>query len=177
MLKLTSSLTSLGAPTVLNSSDDLDRLVPHIKKAVDDTQLWQYYVFDVQTSVKDVAKAMDSNSVTEWKGEPLTGKGTEDLARTLRADADAVEGYQAYSGRFCTRVDPKVGAGFAKAAFPTESSVEAASRWGKILDVLNVNLYAECNEDVKAAMEGIIGRLRYTRVEPGGPRMGEINEK
>jgi glycogen debranching enzyme len=46
-----------------------------------------------------------------------------------------------------------------------------------VLDVLNVDLYAECNEDTKAAKDGIIGRIRYTRVDEHGPRVGEINAK
>ena len=60
---------------------------------------------------------------------------------------------------------------------PGEEATTRASKWGKVLDVLNVNLYAECNDDVQTAVDAVVDRLRYTRLEEGGPMKGEINDE
>jgi glycogen debranching enzyme len=88
-----------------------------------------------------------------------------------------IENYRAWSARFCTKVAPETAAGFLQAAFPGHDTVSLASQWGKILDGLNVDLYSECNDDVKAAKDGVIGRIRYTRVEAGGPKLGPITKE
>ena len=177
LLELTDRLPALGLPTDLNSSDDLDKLIPHIKSAIDGARLWEYYVFDVQASVKAVASSLDAKSVKTWIGENVQDKSTEELAQIVKRTDCMMRGYRAYASRYCTRVDSEVAAGFIQVAYPSENSVNLASRWGQILDVINVDLYAECEDDLKAALDGVIGRLRYTRVEEGGPKMGEINKK
>ncbi|ORY30247.1 putative glycogen debranching enzyme [Naematelia encephala] len=177
MLELSGKLPSLGLPTTLKSSSDLDRLVPHIQRAISEKRLWEYYVFDVQTSVKEVASILDSGKAKAWGGADLSGKSLDELARIAKDAPGFIDGYRSYAGRFGTTVQPELAAGFTKAAFPGENSTSAASKWGKVLDVLNVDLYAECNDDVKAAIDGIVGRLRYTRLEEGGPKTGEISAK
>jgi glycogen debranching enzyme len=134
-------------------------------------------VFDVQASVKSVASALESDSAKAWAGEPLSGKSTEDLAQIVKRAPGLLQNYRAWSGRYCSEVDADVAAGFVKAAYPGEDAVTLASRWGKVLDVINVDLYAECNDDVKTAFEGVIGRLRFTRLEEGGPKLGAVNEE
>ena len=147
-----------------------------MKSAIDDANIWEYYVFDVQASVKAVATALESKSGKAWTGEDIQGKSVEQLAEVLKSSG-VIENFRAYSGRYCTTVESKVAAGFIQAAYPDENTTSLASRWGRVLDVLNVDLYAECNDDVKTAMDGVIGRLQYTRLEAHGPNMGEINEK
>jgi glycogen debranching enzyme len=177
LLDLTDKLSSLGLPTTLNSGSDLDRLIPHIESAINDAKIWQFYVFDVHTSVSQVSAAIDGGKAKAWGGEPLAGKSDDELARIAKSTPGFIENYRAWSDRFCTKVQPEVAAGFAQAAFSGENATAAASRWGKILDNLNVDLYAECNEDLKAAKDGILGRLRFTRLDEHGPKIGEINRK
>lgn len=177
LIELTEKLSSLGLPTKLNSSSDLDQLIPHMDSAINDAKIWQYYVFDVQSSVSAVAAAIDSNKAKSWPGDNVSGKSTEDLARIAISTPGFIENYRAWSGRFCTKVQPELAAGFVKAAFPNEDSTSLASRWGKVLDNINVDLYAECNDDLKTAKDQIIGRLRFTRLDAHGPKLGEINKK
>ena len=177
LLDLTRKLSSLGLPTKLESNADLDKLIPHIKSAIDGANLWQYYVFDVASSVKAVASSLDSKSAKAWEGASVQGKSIEELSRIVKSSKGMIQHYQAYSARFCTQVDPAAAAGLIQAAYPGDSPVDLASKWGKVLDTVNVDLYSECNDDVQAAMDGVVGRLRYTRVEPHGPRLGEITEK
>lgn len=177
-MDLTKKLPSLGLPTTLNSSSDLDRLIPHIENAINDVKIWQYYVFDVHSSVSEVAAALDGKKAKSWGGEAVAGKSTEELARIAKSTPGFVENFRAWSGRFCTKVQPELAAGFLQAAYPDDNdSTSLASKWGKILDSANVDLYAECNDDLKAAKDGIIGRIRFTRLDAHGPKMGEINKK
>lgn len=129
-------------------------------------------MIDVQSSVKAVSGCL--SSATEWKGESLSGKSLEQLAQILQP---SIQNYQAYSERYCSQIDPKLGAGFIKTAFPADDDTTLASKWGKILDILNVDLYRECEDDLKAAEEGVIGRLRFNRLEEHGPKMGAISAK
>jgi glycogen debranching enzyme len=178
MLALTAQLPALGLPTTINSEADLQRLVPAIREAINKLRLWEYYVFDVESSVKAVAAALEQGQVTAWSGETIpAGLSAEQLAWLVLANKDIVENYQTYGQRYGTRVDPSVAAGFIQAAGAQLSVPELAAKWGKVLDVLNVDLYHEVEEDVSAAIEAIEGRLKFTRLEGNGPKLGEINEK
>jgi glycogen debranching enzyme len=152
----------------------LDQLTPHIKSTIDNVKIWQYYVFDTQASVKEVATALESGKPKAWAGESVQGKSLEELAQIVKSSG-MIKNYRAWSARFCTKVDPEAASGFIQAAYPGDDSTNLASKWGKVVDVLNVDLYAECNEDVKAAKEGVIGRLKFTRLESGDK--SEINAK
>ncbi|KAL7419064.1 bifunctional 4-alpha-glucanotransferase/amylo-alpha-1,6-glucosidase [Cryptotrichosporon argae] len=176
LLELTAKLPSLRAPTTIKSSADLDTIASLIRRAISDVKLWEYYVFDVQTSVKDVARALDSGSAKAWAGADVTGKSADEIAITVKNTSGVIQNYQAYSARYGTKVDADVAAGIIKAAYPNESSESQAGKWGKVLDVLNVDLYRECNEDIDAAQDGIIGRLKFNRLEEHGPKLGEINK-
>ena len=148
-----------------------------MQSAVSSKRLWEYYVFDVQDSVKDVAGVLEGGSIKVWSGESLAGKPVDALARIV-SSSSIIRNYRRWNGRNCTSVEPDVAAGFIKAAYPDDHDTSSlASKWGKTLDVLNVDLYSEYNEDIKTAIDGVVGRLRYTRVDEHGPKMGEINKK
>jgi glycogen debranching enzyme len=177
LLDLSKRLGSLGLPTSIQSSADLDAIIPHIKSTIDELRLWEYYVFDVQASVKTIAKALEAGSAEQWKGESLNNKSTEDLAQIAKNTPGLLQNFRAWSGRYCSKADTDIAAGFMKSTYPDQGNNELASRWGKILDVINVDLYAECNDDVKAALDGIIGRLRFNRLEEHGPKLGAVTEE
>jgi glycogen debranching enzyme len=177
LVELSAKLPSLGVPTTLDSSSDLDQLVPHVESAIDNVKIWQFYVFDTQASVQEIAQALESGKAKSWSGEPVQGKSVDQLAQIVISTPGMIENYRAWSARFCTKADATVAAGFIQAAYPGDDSTNLASKWGKIVDVINVDLYAECNDDVKAAKSQVVDRLKYTRLDAGGPRMGEISEK
>jgi glycogen debranching enzyme len=177
LVELSAKLPSLGVPTTLNSQADLDQLIPHVESAIDSVKIWQFYVFDTQASVQEIAKVLESGKPTSWTGEAVEGKSVDELAQIAITTPGLIEHYRAWSGRFCTKADSATAAGFVMAAYPGDDSTNLASKWGKIVDVINVDLYAECNDDVKAAKSQVVDRLKYTRLDAGGPRMGEISEK
>ena len=169
-IELSKKLPELGLPTYINSFDDLNTLRPHVEAAVASVNIWQYYVFDVQTSVKQVHSTLESDTSKRWSE-------VEQLADIVKRTQGMIKEYRMYSSRFCTQVQPEVAAGFLKAAFPDSDPTAQAASWGRILDIINLDLYAECNDDLAVAVDNMLGRLRYTRLDEDGPRMGEINEE
>ncbi|OCF71062.1 glycogen debranching enzyme [Kwoniella mangroviensis CBS 8886] len=180
ILTLSSKLASLGLPTTLHSEGDLQQLIPAIRSAIDEVRLWEYYVFDVRSSVSEVGSSLLQNNPAPkpFEGNLSGNQSPSQLAEVLKhQSSELIEGYKAYSARYCSRVKPEIAAGFIQKAFPNESPENQVKKWGEVLDVLNVDLYAECNDDVNAAVEGIVGRLRFTRLEDGGPKLGEITQE
>ncbi|EIW71077.1 hypothetical protein TREMEDRAFT_37541 [Tremella mesenterica DSM 1558] len=177
LLELTQKLPTLGLPTTLRSSADLDILIPHIRSAINDVRLWEFYVFDVQASVRAVASALDSGDIKSWSGPDVHNKSLDQLAEVVRSTPGTIDNYRAFCARFCTRIQSGIAAGLVRAAWPQDDSTTAAAKWGKVLDILNVDLYGECNDDVQAATDGIIGRLRFTRLDDHGPKMGGFTKK
>ncbi|OCF33773.1 glycogen debranching enzyme [Kwoniella heveanensis BCC8398] len=178
-LKLTNELSSRGLPTTLRSEEDLQSLIAPMRSVIDEKKLWEYYVFDVQASVSAVGDSLlNSNPAPKkWESQPIGNKSAAQLAEVIKHTSGVIRNYQAYSGRFCSSVQPEIAAGFVQAAYPDETPENQAKKWGDVLDVLNVDLYAECNDDIQAAIDGVIGRLRFTRLEDGGPKLGEINNE
>ena len=138
---------------------------------------WQYYVLDVKDERERIKVALSTEKVTPWDGPGLTGKTVVELFEILK-DSGKIIGYRGFAGRFSTKVDGSVAAGFVKAAFSEISDADAlADAWVKIVDVINVSLYEEWNEDTKIALDHIKGRLKYTRLEDNGPKLGPISAK
>ncbi|KAF6752983.1 glycogen debranching enzyme [Ephemerocybe angulata] len=51
-----------------------------------------------------------------------------------------------------------------------------AEAWGRVVDVLNVPLYEEWEDDTRTAIEHVKNRIKYTRLDQHGPKMGEISK-
>lgn len=151
----------------------MNALTEHLKSL----DFWQYYVLDVKAERDSVKAALSTDQVTPWEGPDIAGKTVVELFEILR-DTGSIIGYQGLAGRFSTMVDGSVAAGFVKAAFPDPSDVDTlADAWIRVVDVVNVSLYEECNEDTKVALESIKNRLKYTRLDDHGPRLGPISAK
>lgn len=176
MLEFSASLSSIGLPTNVKTEQDVDALMGGFEKKVKALNLWQYYVLDVTKEKESVKSALTSGKITSWKGPDVTGKSAVELAEITRASG-FVNGLGKLAARLGVHVDGGVAAGLIKATSPgvTDADVLAES-WGKVVDVLNVPLYAEWEEDTKIALESVKNRLKYTRLEEGGPKMGEITE-
>lgn len=180
MIEFSSTLAAKGLPTRISTMDDLDKVMISFADVFDSLRLWEYYVLNVEAEKEAVKKAISSSSTTipTWTGELVTGKSVADLAIIVRR-AQKISGVSQYSKRFGVHVDPLYAASLAKAAF-TELSGDSGAlseAWGRVADVLNVDLYKEANEDKRAALDGIKNRVKYTRLDDHGPKLGEISAK
>lgn len=170
MVALSGDLASKGLPTTINSEGDLMAVMGAVEHTIDELNIWQYYVFDVEAE----REAMKNVTPEAWNGPDVGGKTKDELASFLldpQHQNQLINDYRTFSGRFITKSNPPAVAGLLQAA----GFQDLADTWGSICNIINVQLYAECNDDLKAAKDGIKGRLRYTRLDSHGPRMGEIS--
>jgi len=139
--------------------------------------LWQYYVLDVAREKDSVKSALTSGKVTPWTGADVAGRSVVDLANIIRS-ANAIIGLGQFASRFGVRADAGVAAGFVKAAFvELEDPAALADAWGRVVDVLNVPLYEEWEEDTRVALDNVRNRIKYTRLDDNGPKLGEISKR
>ncbi|KAG9018392.1 hypothetical protein FRB93_000095 [Tulasnella sp. JGI-2019a] len=177
IMEFSANVAAKGLPAVIKTADDIDLLMKALKEDVGNLKLWQYYVVDTEKSVSDVKAALKS-PVESW-GDGTTsvvGKDVVELANLLKSSGK-VENTSAFSSRGCVAVQPKLAASLIKAAFAHESDPEKLGEaWRKVVDVINVDLYKEWEEDTKVALDNVKSRVKYTRLDEDGPRMGPISK-
>jgi glycogen debranching enzyme len=152
-----------------------------LKQRVKELNLWQYYVFDVakeKASVKANLQYQKAELGEKHHWEEfgnVEGKTVVELASIVRSSGKIINDH-AFSSRFCTTVDAYAASSLVKAAFTSlKDDREALSEaWGRIVDVLNVDLYKEWEDDEKVALENVRGRVKYTRLDENGPKRGKF---
>ncbi|KAJ2927810.1 hypothetical protein H1R20_g9280, partial [Candolleomyces eurysporus] len=178
ILDFSASLASKDLPTAIESNDDLTIIMDDFEKTVRSLHLWQYYVIDVAREKDSVKASLNSGKVKPWTGPNIANKNVVDIAKIIRQEEGLIHGLAKYASRFGVKFEPDVAAGIAKAAFTlVEDHDVLAEAWGKVIDVLNVPLYEEWEADTKAALDLVRGRVKYTRLDEHGPKMGEISKE
>ena len=178
MLEFSGSLKSKGLPTSVSSEADLNTLLAAFEKEIRALHLWQYYVLNPTQEKENVKAALTNGQITEWKGTEVAGKSIVEISQIVKSSG-LIEGDGQLAARFGVHVDGAVAAGLVKSAFPNLAGDTGAlaDTWGKVVDVLNVPLYAEWEEDTKIALDSVKNRLKYLRLDEHGPKLGEITEK
>ncbi|KAF5336183.1 hypothetical protein D9611_006214 [Ephemerocybe angulata] len=177
ILDFSASLESKDLPTLLESEDDLTIVMDAFEKTVRELNLWQYYIIDVAREKDSIKAVLKSGNVKTWSGQNIVNKSVEELASIVRQEEGLIIGYKRYASRFGVKVDAAAAAGIVRAAFTTLSDPNAlAEAWGRVVDVLNVPLYEEWEDDTRTAIEHVKNRIKYTRLDQHGPKMGEISK-
>ncbi len=155
--------------------EDIDTLMAAFKDYIKGKNFWHYYVLDVKAERESVKKALSQNKLSSWSG--IEHKNVVELAEVLRSSGSVI-GLGVPQKRFGTHVEGPVAAGLVKAAFVDLQDVDAlADAWIRVVDVLNVPLYQEWEDDTEAAISNIKGRLKYTRLDEHGPKLGPITKE
>lgn len=175
MVEFSTSLKANGLPTTVTSEKDVDVLMAAFQDYVKTLNFWQYYVLDIKAERESVKKALAAKQSHPWEG--VANRTIVELAELLKSSGNVI-GFGTPEKRFATHVEGPVAAGLVKAAFPDLQDVDAlADAWIKIVDVVNVPLYAEWEKDTKAAMDGIKNRIKYARLDAHGPKLGPITKE
>ncbi|THV06230.1 glycoside hydrolase family 13 protein [Dendrothele bispora CBS 962.96] len=176
MVEFSSTLSTKGLPTRISSEQDIDSLMNAFSAIIKGLDLWQYYVLDVEREKDSVKSALTSGKVTAWTGENVAGRSVVDLANIIRS-ANAILGLGQLASRFGVRADAGIAAGLVKAAFvELQDPAALADAWGRVVDVINVPLYEEWEQDTKVAIDNVRNRIKYTRLDENGPKLGEISK-
>ncbi|KIY52794.1 glycoside hydrolase family 13 protein [Fistulina hepatica ATCC 64428] len=177
LIDLSGRLAEKGLPTLVGSLHDMDVLTSAVSEAIKELKLWQYYVLDVSGEHESVKSALMSGDTQNWNGPDVNGKSVSELADILRPTG-FIRGLGKFVARFGVKVDGPVAAGFIKAAFShLTDSDELADAWVRVVDVLNVPLYQEWEDDIRVAVDNTRNRLKYTRLDAHGPKLGEISKR
>ncbi|KAI0820793.1 glycoside hydrolase family 13 protein [Trametes gibbosa] len=178
ILEFSSGLSSAGLPTSVSSKQDVKLLIEAFDAYMKERTMWQYYVLDVTRERKAVKDALDNKEVVAWSGPEVAFKTVVELAAIIR-ESGQVQGYRKLEKRFGAHVAGPIAAGFVKAAFVNlgDDSESLADAWVRVVDVINVPLYEEWTEDTKVALDNIQNRLKYTRLDAHGPKLGPITTK
>ena len=177
IMNFSSTLQKRGLPIEVTSAADVDTLMDALTEYLKSLDFWQYYVLDVKAERERIKQALSADKVTPWNGPDVAGKSAAELFRILK-ESGKILGYRELAARFSAKVDGSVAAGFAKAAFLQTSDVDALTDgWITVVDVVNVSLYEEWKEDTKVALDQIKNRLKYTRLDDHGPKLGPVSAK
>ncbi|KAK0522150.1 bifunctional 4-alpha-glucanotransferase/amylo-alpha-1,6-glucosidase [Tilletia horrida] len=177
--KFSADLASLGLPTEIKSAADADAIVNGMKQHVyEPLKLWQYYVVDVEANKAQLADAWDGEQVqgSEELQNELQGKNLGDAAALL--EKHALKNRLILGERFATRLDIPTAVRILRTLADAEGKGkdDAIQAAGAALDKINAPLYAVFDEDVKAGLDNLGGRLRYQRLDDNGPKLGPISE-
>ncbi|KIK99350.1 glycoside hydrolase family 13 protein [Paxillus rubicundulus Ve08.2h10] len=177
IFEFSASLEGSDLPTQVTSQQDIDQLIGAFEEHLKSKDLWQFYVLDVQTEMGAVLSALSTDLIVPWNGEDVAGKSVVAIAEIVRSTG-LVQGLGTLTSRFCAYVDGSIAAGMMKAAFAhiSDDAGALAEAWARVVGVLNVPLYAEWEEDTQIALGNIKNRLRYTRLDLNGPKLGKISK-
>ncbi|KAK7534404.1 hypothetical protein IWX49DRAFT_602675 [Phyllosticta citricarpa] len=194
LLKLGRDLPELGLPTIINSFDDLQRIMTAIKtEVVDKLQLWQYYVVDVERNTKEIVKAWTEGEITfpDNAFGRLGVAGIQEVKNwPSKQKVDwliqhAFLGNDRLGQRFRRRMDPRTAAALLAALFGRYESMKSGSSdersaydtMYKFLQDVNVEFYKEYDDDAATIMDQLRNRIKYVRLDDHGPKLGAINKK
>ena len=177
MINFSSTLSSKGLPTIVESEKDLDLIISAFEQVVRDLNLWQFYVLDVSQERSSIKAALQSKDVTIWDGPEIVGRSAPELANIFR-DHGKISGIGALSSRLGVTVNGSVAAGFIQVAYPNIGNIDTlVDSWIQVIDIINVPLYQQWEADIRAAIDNVRNRVRYIRLDKNGPKLEEISEQ
>ncbi|KAN0061359.1 bifunctional 4-alpha-glucanotransferase/amylo-alpha-1,6-glucosidase [Thecaphora frezii] len=178
LLKYSARLGELGLPTDPKTEDEANAIIEGIKQHVfPELNLWQFYVLDVKAekaAFKEAWKAGEAYTATLQSLDLPSNASLQEAARIVQEHA--LRNHMALSGRFITSLDAPAAASILRKISSGRSDSETLDFFSKIVDEVNIQLYRTYDDDVKAAIDNLSGRLKYTRIDPNGPRLGPITE-
>ena len=194
LLQFGLDLETMGLPTILNSIDDLMKIMEAIKsKVVVGMRLWEFYIIDIERDADGAVQAWTSGNVTFPEG----GFGGSDFGglESIK-NATAVEQAQfllkkgmlnmgRMGERYRRRVDPATAAALITAIYgrfegdysDSADRAETRSHMTRIMDEVNLPLYKEYDADVVEMLQQLFNRIKYVRLDDHGPKAGEISAK
>ncbi len=181
--QLSDSLASRGLPTDIQSQADVDAIINVVEsETLKKLDLWQYYVLDVASLVNAFETAWKQTAGSS--SGPLSVIGEESLDGKTLADAPALltkyalRNRLALSSRYATQVDIPLSIALLRTlSSAQEEDAEVFRAFRAALDEINAPLYQLYDEDVKAIVSNLKGRLAFQRLDPHGPKLGKITSK
>lgn len=173
-------LSDLGLPTELKSEEDLNKIIGGIQDHVlGPLNLWQYYVFEKTDLTHKLQELYQKESVA-----PLDIPGSVDVSdlKQLAAfvvDYASVDGKPKLEGRFSNKLDPSKFLGILLTLVQKSEILfdDISDKASRIVDEINLNLYAEYDSDVSSIKDQLKSRIRFLRLADNGPKLGPVTSE
>lgn len=178
LLEFSSNLRHLGYPTLINSMDDLLRIMEGIKTHVlGRLRLWEFYILDV---IPVVASILSTWKQGVYNREDFAGVDFSNMSLREKAKVVTDIGLKTsdpLGDRFQKTLDSFIGSAYLFHSYGeyNESNVVAAERGlTDLINEINLPFYKLFDSDREAILENIFNRVKYVRLDL---KKGEISEK
>lgn len=179
LLEFSYNLKALGYPTFLNNINDLYNIMEGIRLHVlPMVKLWEYYVVNVETIKNEVINSWDN--LKDQTGALIPEAAKSDLKKLAKFTVDyASVGFDQFGyARFKRSLDKERFISILITLLTDSPSLEdIAKQTISILNEINLPLYQEYDADVKEIQSQLFSRINFTRLDPSGPKFGEINNE
>lgn len=145
-------------------------------------KLYEYYAIDVATELEKFTSTWTASesSKDQTKGNSIDS-GSDKALATAFAKACLPENWTDLGSRFGVKVDQKQAVRFVakllKREISEQSKDDAVKTFKRILDIVNLPRYQLYDDDIKAILENTRSRIRYTRLDDDGPKLGPVTPK
>jgi glycogen debranching enzyme len=183
LLKYSASLESRGMSTHLANEGDLQRICDGIEpNVINVLKLWEFYIADVERDAKAATEAWKQHDIDTKLSVP------EEIGNwTLKQKADwlvenAFSGTDRMGERFRRQIIParaaallqKLIGNYNSKSYDTSDERSVFGTMHRFLNEVNLYWYRECNADVAAIKDQVFNRAKYMRLDPNGPKTGDI---
>jgi glycogen debranching enzyme len=182
--------TYAGVDPDVKTEEQLERTLEVFKHQVfDKREFWQFYVLDVERTVKELRQLLSSDEVQSVRSEQYEPKGIQIHMLSFKERADLLRIDSVYERavgeRYGRSVRTAVAAEFMlcshSVSMPVLSEIEAhrmdaiCEEYRALLNEINLAYYKEYDRDRVLIIENIRNRFKYERLAEGGPRLGPIS--
>ncbi|KAJ1919203.1 bifunctional 4-alpha-glucanotransferase/amylo-alpha-1,6-glucosidase [Mycoemilia scoparia] len=174
-----SELDKYGVQRMVHSEKDIDRVIDAFNNNVlKGLNLWQYYVIDVEETVKDVASLIDQQVASDTDHE-ISEYNVQENDASLNFLSGKFRINKTLGHRFGRNPDPQVALNVIYSICGSGASKdEVLNRLRKILDFVNLPLYREYDQDLTAIKDNIRNRVVYERLSKDSPKFQKpINDR
>lgn len=175
LLELSKSIDQYGLPKRLETKQDVDNVMSHIKDHIfPPLKLWEYDIVDADLAIQEFSSAILQSSSSydnTYKGEDVAGQPIKRQAELFGAYA-ITEGTP--GTRFHRSVDISRAIAFVQ-SYAKQDEYKAVFQ--KLIEQYNLVWYKLYDDDVKIALDNIKNRIMYLRIDNNGPKWGEISAR
>ncbi|CAR27542.1 hypothetical protein ZYGR_0N00230 [Zygosaccharomyces rouxii] len=177
LLQFSKTMGQLGYPTDLHNSNDLDHVMEgidvHVLQAI---RLWEYYVVDVRGTLDQLQGYWNGLTTDPDLKLPLDSNSpVKEIARYVREHA-TVKPFGILGSRFVNKVDVIKFGSVLQKLYGKNWDRNILSKAEEILNELNLPLYKDHDNDVNEIRNQLYNRIKYSKLDPSGPRQGPIND-
>ncbi|CAI5759247.1 unnamed protein product [Candida verbasci] len=166
LLKFSDRLEELKLPTEIKSESDLSKIINGIENhVINELKLWEFYVYNKRETIDELEKEFNNHKVEK---KEVSNLDIKELAK--RIAKPPIIGH-----RFENKIDIKEFLAILL-NFGDDLNV-IIEKAQKIIDEINVDLYAAYDDDIKSIEKQVGDRIKYLRLADNGPKLGPITKK